>query len=142
MYKIFAGLAVVFIILSIITYVCFHVKDNENFDKEINNVVKDLVEQVIMVQYKTHSADTLEKIFTEELLQELEDFYPYFYRNESFYFVNRNYMRTLRRSEEDRWYVVVGIHEGLLFGDSFFLHIGIIQKEDGSYVISFIGKDA
>ena len=142
MNKIFATLAVIFTILSIVSFRFFHVRSNPAFDQEINDSVKELVSQLIRIKYRTHDEEALEKIFTEELIENLDNIYPDFFQDVSFYFVNGNYMRTLYYYDDNLWYVIVRIYEGLLFKNSFQIAIGITQREDGTYVISFVGKDS
>jgi len=142
MYKWFAGIAVLLLLLSIVTFSLTRVKDNPSFDKEINTAVKALVDQVIMVKYKTHCFATLGEIFTEELVQNLDDYYPSFFSDETFYFVSNNYMHSLRQTEDNQWYVTVEVYERMTFDPHYFLAIGITKNEQGVYLISFIGKDA
>ena len=141
MYKIFAVLATVFVILSVISYLLFHVKSNPKFNKEINDAVKDLVQQLLTVQYKTHSTEMLEKLLTEEMLEKLDSYHPNFFRDKSFHFLDSNYMKSLHYFEKShKWEVSIRIHEGL-WDDGFYLVVGITKKEDGTYAISFIGRD-
>ena len=141
MQKIFSRLAAVFILLVIITFWLSHVKDNNKVDKELNDAVKKLVGEVIRVQYKTHDEEALKEICTEELLENIEDYYYKFYRHELFYFINSNYMQTLRYSEySNKWHVTLRVREGIFSGESFYLYIGFTQQEDGSYLISSIGR--
>jgi|GEM_PF-2739667 len=142
MHKNFIRLAIIFVVLLMAYLLLFYVKDNKEVDKELNNAVKKLVKQVISVQYKTHSEDTMKEIFTEELVRDIDDYYYEFYRNELFYFIGNDYMQTLDYSEELKvGYVVLRVREGLISGKNFYLHIRFIQTEEGSYLISGIGRD-
>ena len=141
MYNIFATLAVVFIMLAFISFVFFRTHDNKKFSKEVNDSIKYLVEQVIQVQYYTHDKKILEEIFTEELLENYEDSYNGFFREKSTYFMRKNYMQTLRYSEnEEQWTVSIRIREAF-FDDGVWLVISVIQDEDGEYRIADIGLD-
>jgi len=126
----------------ILGYVPFlRTRHNTNFERELNIAIINLVEQVVDIQYRTHCLESLELIFTEELMERYDDAHPNFFRNETFFFVNRNYMRTLHYADDDRWYVNVRIHEGpLRTVTSFFLQIAIVRCEDHSYKIDFIGR--
>jgi hypothetical protein len=144
MYKFFFILALVFVILSIISYCLSRVNyDNNGFDKDVNDAIKELVEQVITVKYKTHSQETMKDIFTDELLKNINNYWPDFFSKKQIYFISNNYMQTMHKiATENQWYLTIGIREGLFFGEDYLIQIGIIQKEeDGSYVIFFIGKD-
>ena len=134
--------AVTFFSSLILGYVPFlRTRHNTNFERELNVAIINLVEQVIDIQYRTHCLESLELIFTEELMENYDDFHPHFFRNETFFFVNRNYMRTLYYLGEGRWDVIVRIHEGSLrTGNSFFLYLTIVRGENGSYMVDFIGR--
>ena len=122
-----------------------YTRQNRRFDRELNEAMIYLVETAISVQYSTHSAEKLQEILTEELFEKEVTylFRGYVFENVSHYYVNRDYMRTMRYSGDNQWSVVVGMHEGgLMSGYSFFLHVTIIKTESGSYRISFIGADA
>jgi hypothetical protein len=146
MYKTFTILALVVIVLSIVSFFFFRTKDNNNYNNNYNNetntAVRELVDQLIIVQYRTHNLDVLKKLLTESLFQNIEKYYPNFMRKKVLYSIDNNYMQSLYYYENDnRWYVSVRINEGL-FEEEFFLKIGITHNEDGSYIISFIGIDA
>ena len=121
-------------------YVSFpYTRHNKDFDKEQNKAMIHLVEQVFDARYKTHSVETLEKIFTEELLENYDNYIHNFFQEGPFYY-NKNYMKTIHFTEENQWTVIVSMHEGgLMSGNSYFLHVTIIKTEDGSYLISSIG---
>ena len=133
--------AIAIIAVSIIGFSLFHVDDNKSVDSELNGSVKSLVSQMLKVQYKTHDESKLKEIFTKDLQQNIYDYYGGFLREQSFYYISSNYMKTLRYNEtRDEWYVILSVYEG--FDDKSYLHIGFKQQDDGSYLISFVGKDA
>jgi len=140
--KTFICLFSIVFVSTIAYFSLFHTRYNRNFESELNNAIINLVEQVINVQYRTHCEETLKKIFTEELLENYDDYHPHFFREESF-FVNRNFMESLHYRGDNEWSVSVGITEGgFLSGHSFFLHITVVKTEEGSYLIHVIGRDA
>lgn len=104
--------------------------------------MKNLVKQVIQIQYETHDEEMLKKIFTKEVQQNLEEYYPGFFKHEKIYFVKPNYIKSLRYYEYKReWGVSVEIQEGF-FGDSFWVIINMVKADRENYVISFIAVDA
>ena len=139
--------AIIFLVLSFITtclgfFPFSYARHNRNFDKEMNVAIIDLVEQLISVKYNTHCSETLERIFTEELLEKYSEYHHHLFKNIPF-FVNRNYMQSLHGSGDGKWTVIVGMHEGgLMTGYSFYLHVTIVEMASGSYLISSIGEDA
>ena len=133
MYKIFGVLTVVFFSLSVFTFAITRVRDNNDFDSEVNQAVRELVNQLITVKYRTHCDETVQEM--------LDSWFPDFFSHRRVYFVNRNYLQTLHYAGDRQWYVTVGITEGFL-GDSFFIQIRIIQQESGVFKIAFLGKDA
>jgi len=143
MYKIIAIIALIFAILPLFYFIVFRIPRNNAFDRELNEAVISLVNQTVTVKFRTHCMETLEDIMTKELLERLENLYSDFFRDERFYFVNRNFMRTLTWFETgSHWGIQVGIYEGIFFDRSYFIEMHIIQNADKTYEISFIGKDA
>ena len=134
------------IIFAMANSVLLHARHNKNHSKELNEAIINLVEQLIEVKYETHCTETLEKIFTEELLEIYDDIHPHFFREESFYFVNRTFMRSLYYLGDNQWSVIVRIHEGFFLSRtperSFWLYITIIKTESGSYLINYIARNA
>jgi len=153
--KIFAGTAIIVLVIAFLIAMLFmpfalsigyislpYTGHNKNFDKEQNEAMIHFVEQVIDVQYKTHSPETLKEIFTEEFLESEGNYLHDLFREGPVYF-NKNYMKTMRLTKENQWSVVISMHEGgLMSGYSFFLHVTIIKTEDGAYLINSIGRDA
>jgi len=135
------GLFVIVLISLIYIFFLAPVRNNNEFSPEFNSVVKELVNEMLIARYRPYRNVSLEDIFTEELRENLDDWFPFFVSEQRLYFVNRSYMRSLRYVGDNQWYVVVGITEGI-FGNSFFIEVGITQQEDGHYKISFVGKDA
>jgi len=119
---------------------------NKSFDKEINEAVIHLVEQVIDVQYKTHNKELLRTLFTDELLEKnlekYNDYYHVFFKDVPFRY-SKDYMKSLRNTDDNQWSVIIRMHEGGLISErSFWLYITIIKTEDGSYKISSYERNA
>ena len=137
---------VFFIVVTFVFKVGFfplpHVPHNRNIDRELNRAIIDLVEQVTQVQYHTHCRETMEQIFTSHLLENYDNYHHDFFRDVRPVYVNRNYMRSMPYIGDGEWHVIVTIHEGRIWsGESFFLHIHVIETEEGSYQIHRIGRD-
>jgi len=114
----------------------------DHIEQERERAIKNLVTQMIRVQYRTHDEDVLDEIFTEELQNKLDTYYPEFYKESWFRIIINNYMKTLRYSERNNeWWVILRIYDGLSPVNAFYLHIGFVEVESGIYLISSLAID-
>ena len=143
MYKIFAIISLIFLALSIISFIGFRIRNNSNFDMRFNWEIRRLVNQIIIMKYITHSTDALEGIITERLQKNLDDWHPNFFRDTRFHFVNNNYIQHLFYMGDSRWSVLIRIveMEGFFRDNSFWIRIEFVRHEDGVYKIDFIARD-
>ena len=144
MFKVFIALAMLFTVLSIISYAFFYVKDNKAFDHELNVAVKSLVNKMMAVKFRTHDIDALAEILTEEMQEKLDDYFSDFFRETRLYYVNNRYMQLMLYEEEfNRWIIPLRVSEGFFLSkdwDAYYIEVGISEQENGSYLISFIAK--
>ena len=134
------GILIVVVCLRVIFFLSS--APDECIEDERKKTIKNLVNQMIRVQYRTHDEDVLGEIFTEELQNKLDIYYPGFYKEDGFYIITNNYMKTLDYVEEsNEWWVILRVYDGLNPINAFYLHIGFIEVESGTYVISSLAID-
>ena len=123
------------IVLSLHPYMQ-NIEDNSSFNNETNAAIKTLVQTMLRIQYRWHFEGELEKLFTDECRQNMP---RGFYNKEWFYFFDSDYMKTLEYSRDNELYLIVRV--GGLFSDECDNIVKLIQKPDGTYIISDIGFD-
>ena len=141
MRKIFIwGIVIIVVFLLLVVFVSLDDSNNNHIEKERERTIKNLITQMMEVQYKTHDDDVLKEIFTEELRDNIEFYYPRFYKEKPFFFISNKYMNTLRYVPgTNKWYVLLRIYDGFNPINSFYLEIGFTETEPESYLISHIG---
>ena len=123
------------------------VSSNRNFDREINNVIRGTVAEMLRVYYGGFDVERLEEILSEELLNEVltANRFRRFREKSGFFLVDSNYMQTLQKVGENSYgeqlfNVRVGVNEG--FFECRTIHVLAIRIGiDGSGVIEFIEYD-
>ena len=132
-------IAVMFIFL-VVFWFCYNrnVPDNNDFDKEINTIVKTLVDKSLKIQHKVASIKSMKNIFTEELQKEiLEE--GYYFKKGKFYLVNRDYMESLGWLNDNE--LIVGLRVRDLIGNEHMQTFIFTRQLDGTYLISKIEFD-
>jgi len=126
------------------------VRSNNDFDEDINDAVKKLVDQTLRAHYGAYKRNEAKEIYTDEFQKRIEEeavFTALREKGRFYWFADRSYMQSLRHiakndNEEKILHISVRVEEGLLFNTFTLIHqITIIGKEDGSYVIADIEYD-
>jgi len=142
------AITVLLIVFLILFFYTPPVRNNENFDEEINRIIQESVDEMLQVYYGRFDRERLESILSEELLYEVEvaDRFRRFREERSFYRVDPNYMQTLQRTDvnelgEEFFHVRVRVYETLFSNNHLIHNLTIKRRLDNSSIIIFIEYD-